>query len=75
VPVLDRNLFDTLNYLTSDILLPVVGVGIAIFVGWVAPSATPATEFKSAIVQRVWLFLIRFVAPAVVALVLFDAIA
>jgi NSS family neurotransmitter:Na+ symporter len=74
VPVLDRNLFDTLNYLTSDVLLPVVGVGIALFVGWVAPSAAPASEFQSAFGRRIWLFLVRFVAPAVVALVLFDAL-
>lgn len=72
-PGLDRTLFDGLNYLTAELALPAGGVGIAIFVGWFAPQ-TLAGEVGSAGGQRLWLFLLRFVAPVVVAAVLIDAL-
>ncbi len=74
MPGLGLNLFDSLNLMSAEIVLPLVGVGIAVFVGWVAPLALPESEFDTPMGRRVWLFLVRFVAPAVVTLVLFDAL-
>lgn len=74
VPGLKGSLFDNLNVVTAEIGLPLVGVGVALFVGWAAPHALPATEFRTVAGHRIWRFLVRFVAPAVVLAVLFDAI-
>lgn len=72
-PGLGMNLFDTLNFLTAELLLPLVGIGIAVFVGWAAPRALVG-EFATKGGYRLWLLLVRYVAPAVVALVLVDAL-
>ncbi len=36
VKIFNRNFFQLLDYLTSNLLLPIGGIGIAIFTGWVA---------------------------------------
>lgn len=69
-----RTLFDALNFLTAELALPLVGIGVAIFVGWVAPKSFLRGEFVSEGVYRLCRLLVRFVAPVVVAFVLVDAI-
>lgn len=73
VPGLGLGLFDALNFATAEVALPVVGVGIALYVGWAAPKAL-AADFATTAGRRLWLLLVRFVAPAVVAAVLIDAL-
>jgi len=62
--------FDLLDYLTSNMLLPLSGFGIAAFAGWVMPERVLVEELRlsraGATVLRV---LLRYVAPAGIALV------
>jgi len=73
VPGLSLGLFDALNLVTAEIALPLGGIGIALFAGWVAPRAL-AGDFASPLGLKLWLFLVRWIAPAVVALVLASAL-
>ena len=67
-----KTLFDLLDYLTSNIMLPLGGVLIAIFSGWIMASEDARQELKlmHGKVYFAWRFLIRYVAPVGVAAVL-----
>lgn len=69
-------MFDVFDILTSNILLPLGGVLIAIFAGWKMHQDHTSKELaiKSAFGYKLWLFLIKFVAPTFVAIVLLSLI-
>lgn len=57
--------FDLIDHLTSNILLPIGGFGIAIFVGWVVPRSTMVAELKYRGTALAALYvLLRYIVPA-----------
>lgn len=68
-------LFDALNFLTAELALPLAGIATALFVGWSVPAGRLRGDFTSTRAFRLWRLLVRYVAPAVVALVLVDVLA
>lgn len=75
-PLGDRStgVFGLLDYLSANWMLPVGGLGIAIFVGWFLPSEASreelATEKGPFRTYGLWQFLVRFVCPAAIAAIL-----
>ena len=70
------SLFDTFDFVASNWLLPAGGMLIAIYAGWFLPARVRNAELSGhggALVAG-WLFLLRFVAPAMVLLVLAQKI-
>ncbi len=69
IKLLDRNLFDLFDYLSSNYLLPLGGLLTALFVGWVMPRADSLDELrmKDGIAYRSWRFVLRYVSPWLVA--------
>lgn len=67
------NIFDTLDKLTTNILLPFGGLLMAIFAGWVMQTHHVREELGIAIrPYALWRFTIRFVSPlAIVAIFLY----
>jgi len=66
-----KTLFDMLDFLTSNIMLPLAGFLTAVFAGWVLSEAVAKEELRlSPRLHRAWRVLIRFVAPASVGSVL-----
>lgn len=56
--------FDLIDHLTSNLLLPVCGFGIAVFVGWIVPKAIIAAELRIAGVPLgILYFLLRYIVP------------
>lgn len=70
----ERTVFDWIDYLTSSVMLPLGGVLLALFAGWLLPREVAAAEFGAddAALFRVWRFLVRVVAPLSVVGVLLD---
>jgi NSS family neurotransmitter:Na+ symporter len=68
-------LFDNIDHLSSNILLPLGGLLITIFAGWVMCKNSTAEELdaRAGAAYRVWRFLARWVAPAAVLIVLLHA--
>jgi NSS family neurotransmitter:Na+ symporter len=63
--------FDVLDILTADILLPLSAMFMALFVGWAMKTDQVRGELNApALGFHVWRFLIRFVSPVLVAIVL-----
>jgi NSS family neurotransmitter:Na+ symporter len=76
VKILGKGFFDLFDYVTSNIMLPLGGVLIAIFAGWVLKRELSARELMGGdnLGYRSWRFLIRYVAPVGVAIVFLNAI-
>ena len=68
--------FDNIDFLTSNIMLPLGGVAITLFAGWVMARNSTADELDPAAGTwyRAWRVLARFVAPLAVVLILLNAV-
>jgi len=68
----DKTIFDLLDYLATNILLPVGGLLIAVFVGWVMSRESTMEELglQKGPFYSAWLFLVRFVCPVAVGAIL-----
>ena len=69
-------LFDNLDYLTLNILLPLGGLGIIVFASWVMCQNSSADELghDAGMSYQLWRFLARYIAPVGVILVFLNAI-
>ncbi len=75
VQFLAGTIFDNVDYLTSNILLPLGGLLIVIFAGWVMCRNSTSDELGTSGTWFVaWRTLARFVAPIGILLVLVNAI-
>jgi len=60
--------FDLLDYLTSNVLLPLGGLAIALFAGWAVPAGLLTEELHlTPATARVLRVLLRYVAPLAIA--------
>ncbi|MDR7857236.1 sodium-dependent transporter [Tissierella sp.] len=79
VPLFNKGIFDTLDVFTSNILMPVGGLLMAIFIGyiWGVDEAiaeikkSPGVKFK---LEKLWVILIKYVAPIAVFIVLASSL-
>ena len=68
-------IFDNVDYLTSNIMLPLGGLLIVLFAGWVMCRNSTADELGgSGNLYKSWRVLARFVAPIGILLVLINAV-
>ena len=69
----NATLFDLLDYLTSNIMLPLGGLLIAIFAGWYMATRSTKEELaiKFGFGYTLWQWLVRIVAPSAVIVVFF----
>ena len=75
VKFLAGTLFDNVDYLTSNIMLPLGGLLITIFAGWVMSRNSTSNELgNSGSLFKSWRLLARFIAPIGILLVLVNAV-
>lgn len=70
-----KNLFELLDYLTANLMLPLGGMAIAIFAGWKMHTHDVSRELN--LPQQlfpIWQFLCRYVAPSAVFLVFLHVV-
>lgn len=68
----DKTVFDIIDYVTANIMLPLAGLLTALFAGWVMSSDSTKQELgMSDGLFSAWRVLVRYVAPISVATVLF----
>ncbi len=67
--------FDTLDYLTANIMLPLGGLFIALFAAWVMKESSTREELDTyPLLYKIWNFLISFITPLAVIVVFLKAI-
>jgi len=76
VKLFDKTFFDLLDYLTSNIMLPLGGLAMAIFVAWILSRESSQNELamNDGPAFRLWFFLVKYVTPVAVIIVFFNAI-
>jgi len=74
--IFDKTYFDVMDYVTSNILLPLGGLLIAIFTAWLMSRKAVVAELGlgEGFVFQAWLFVVRFVAPIGVVVIFLHAI-
>jgi|TARA_B110000238_G_scaffold19942_1_gene19559 NSS family neurotransmitter:Na+ symporter len=76
IKIFDMTIFQVLEYLTANILLPAGGILIIIFVGWFVAKENIDSELKiqSKTLKTIWYFSVRILAPLAVMLVMLKAL-
>lgn len=71
-----KTIFDTLDYLTANVFLPISGLLIAIFCAWVMKKEATCDELGlgDGLVFRSWRFLMRYVVPLSIVAVFLNLI-
>jgi NSS family neurotransmitter:Na+ symporter len=66
--------FDSLDTLATNYMLPIGGLGIALVTGWRIARSQLREEFRQMGVFRAWYFLVRYVSPLAVVVILLHKI-
>jgi NSS family neurotransmitter:Na+ symporter len=71
-----RNFLDSMDFIANQILLPLGGMLIAIFVGWFMKKELITTEvgYVNPVIFKLWRFFIKFIAPVSVASIFISQI-
>ncbi len=74
--IVGKTFFDSLDFLTSNIMLPLGGLCIAIFVGWFMSSDMVKKEVNTnnEALFTVWRFVLRFVSPVAILLIFINGL-
>jgi NSS family neurotransmitter:Na+ symporter len=72
----DFGYFEMLDYLTANIMMPLTGLLLALFVGWlIKPQAIEEQlGIENPAVFRAWFWLLRWLVPVSIALILITGI-
>lgn len=75
VRLFDKNIFQLIDYLTSNIMLPLGGIMIAIFTGWVVKQSLLSDEtLMNASAFKLWMLLVKFLVPVAIFLVMLSVV-
>lgn len=76
VKLFERNLFELIDYLTANLMLPIGGFCIAIFAGWIMKQEHSQQELDCPdnLSYQVWKFLVCYIAPVSVFLVFLNVV-
>ena len=76
VQFLRGTFFDNIDFLTNNVMLPLGGLAIVVFAGWIMAGNSTADELdpQAGRTYRLWRFSARIIAPVAVALVLLHAV-
>ena len=69
----DRNFLDSMEFITNQVLLPLGGMFIAIFVGWFMKKSLITDEIgaMNPVLYMLWRFFVKFIAPLSVAYIFY----
>ena len=72
---LQGTIYDNIDYLTSNMMLPLGGVFITVFAAWVMSQNSTSDELGSTgAIFKSWLFLARYIAPVAILFVFLQVI-
>lgn len=75
-PIGDKNIFDSMDFLSSNIFLPIGGALMAIFIGWhyKKKDTLSSTDFANSRIGNVWYILVKFISPILILIIFLHAL-
>jgi NSS family neurotransmitter:Na+ symporter len=75
-PFAGMNVFALIDYFTANLMMPLGGILMAVFVGWLIKPQVLAEDlsFGSPMLFTIWLWMIRVVAPIAILAVLYSSL-
>jgi NSS family neurotransmitter:Na+ symporter len=70
-----KSIFEVFVYIVTQVIMPAGGILVAVFAGWIVKRQFSADEMydgNEPLIYKIWLFIVRFVAPVLLAFVLYD---
>ncbi len=74
VKILGNNIFDSLDYLTANILLPLGGLGIALFATWILDKNPKTSIGMVGIPHKIWWLATAFLAPVAIITIAYNGL-
>lgn len=68
--VMGQNLFDAANTITTDVLIPLGAMGVAVIAGWLIPKEGYS---HSKLITRIHLFTLRWIVPLVIIIIFLES--
>jgi len=70
------SVFDAATAIPTDIILPIGGLGFALFAGWIMKTRASRNELQSTkpMIYHAWHFLVRYIAPAGIVIIFISSI-
>ncbi|WP_068776700.1 sodium-dependent transporter [Paenibacillus sp. FJAT-26967] len=68
-----KNIFDSLDFVTSNVLLPVGGLVVTLFIGYKSKRAMEEAGLNGPIL-KIWVFLLRVIIPPMIVLIFLYSI-
>ena len=74
--IFGKGILDLFDFLTANVLLPLGGVLIAVFAGWIMQRSATEEELalRPRLIYSAWRLLIRYIGPICVVIVLLNAL-
>ena len=71
-----KTFFDLLDFITANVMMPLGGVFIAIFVGWFMSRESVAAEarVKSPLLFNIWRFMVRYISPVAIFIIFVEGL-
>ncbi|SFF75255.1 neurotransmitter:Na+ symporter, NSS family [Halobacillus alkaliphilus] len=75
-PIGERNILDSMDYIASNILLPLGGLSMALLVGWYfkKSEALESADLSSSSIGGFWYFIVKWMAPVLIVLIFLNKI-
>ena len=70
------NPYGLIDYFTANLMMPLGGILMALFVGWLAKPEVLAEDlsFASPLLARAWIWMIRIVVPLAIIWIMWDTL-
>ena len=73
-----KNFFDAIDFISSNILLPAGGIGVAIFAGWIIHARALREATGDGMVRFAWApywsIIVKYIAPVAIVLILINGL-
>ena len=71
-----KNIFESVDYLTANIMLPLGGLFIALFAGWIMSqnSSDEELDITPRFIYLIWRLLIRYIAPLGIIIIFLNMV-
>ncbi|SER88979.1 neurotransmitter:Na+ symporter, NSS family [Gracilibacillus ureilyticus] len=75
-PIGNRNILDSMDYIASNVLMPICGLSMALLVGWYfnRKEALHASDLNNNQIGGTWYLLIKFIAPILILIIFLNEI-